>query len=160
MVIVLMGVSGSGKTTAGRLLSAELGWKYLEGDDYHPAANVEKMRSGRPLDDADRWPWLETLRDLIGDCLGREESVVLACSALKRGYREFLFVDERVLFIYLKGDYEVIQRRLSQRRGHFMNPGLLESQFDALEEPTAAVRVDVSSGPDEIVKEIRIRLGL
>lgn len=160
MLIVLMGVSGSGKTTVGRLLARELGWKYFEGDDYHPAASVEKMRSGIPLDDTDRRPWLEALRTVIRDCLVRNESAVLACSALKESYREFLSVDERVVFIYLKGSYELIHRRLCARGGHFMNPGLLESQFDALEEPTAALHVDISSSPEELVEEIRSRLGL
>ena len=159
-VIVLAGVSGSGKSTVGRLLAEELGWKFYEADDYHSAASVEKMRGGTPLDDADRRLWLETLRGLIRDCLVRGESAVLACSALKKSYRMFLFIDERVLFVYLKGDYEVIQKRLGRRRGHFMNPTLLGSQFDTLEEPTAAVEVDVSSSPEEIVKEIRGRLGL
>src|SRR6185503_20292259 len=106
MIILLMGVSGSGKTTVGKLLSEELGWKYYEADDYHSSANVEKMRGGIPLDDADRQPWLETLRDLIRNCLEREENAVLACSALKESYREFLLIDERVVLIYLKGDYE------------------------------------------------------
>src|ERR1044072_7715716 len=121
-VIVVMGVSGSGKSTVGRLLADELGWKFYESDDYHSAASVEKMRSGTPLDDADRRLWLETLRGLICDCLPRGETAVLACSALKKSYRMFLFIDERVLFVYLKGDYRVIQQRLGGRRGHFMNP--------------------------------------
>lgn len=161
MIIVLMGVSGSGKTTVGRLLAQQLGWKYYEADDYHSSANVEKMRSGVPLDDADRRPWLEALRELIRECLERDESAVLACSALKESYRQFLLVDERVVLVYLRGDYEIIQRRLGQRRGHFMNPNLLGSQFGALEEPAdAAAHVDVSSSPAEIVKEIRSRLAL
>jgi gluconokinase len=161
MVIVLMGVSGSGKTTVGRLLARQLGWKYYEADDYHPDANVEKMRGGVPLDDGDRRPWLEALRDVIRGCLERDESAVLSCSALKESYREFLLIDERVVLVYLKGDYETIQRRLTRRRGHYMDPSLLGSQFDTLEEPAAAAaHVDVSSTPGEIVKEIRSRLGL
>jgi len=160
MVIVIMGVSGSGKTTVGTLLAARLGWRYFEGDEYHSAASVEKMRRGVALDDSDRWPWLEALRGLIVGCLARGESAVLACSALKESYREFLSVDERVVFVYLEGDYEVIARRLGARRGHYMNPGLLESQFDALEEPADAVRLDISASPDELVAEIRSRLGL
>jgi gluconokinase len=161
MVIVLMGVSGSGKTTVGRLLARQLGWTYHEADDYHSRASVEKMRGGVPLDDADRRPWLEALRDLIRGCLERGESAVLACSALKESYRQFLLIDERVVLVYLKGDYELIRRRLGARRGHYMNPNLLASQFDTLEEPAAAAaRVNVSSSPEEIVKEIRGRLRL
>ena len=155
-----MGVSGSGKTTVGRLLSEVLGWKYYEADDYHSSANVEKMRGGIPLDDADRQPWLETLRDLIRNCLEREENAVLACSALKESYREFLLIDERVVLIYLKADYDVIQNRLGQRRGHYMNPNLLASQFDTLEEPAAHTHIDAGPSPEEIVKGIRRRLGL
>lgn len=161
MVIVLMGVSGSGKTTVGRLLAEVLGWSFYEADEYHSAASVEKMRGGTPLDDADRRPWLEALRELVRGCLARGESAVLACSALKESYREFLLVDdERVALVYLKGDYEVIRQRLDQRQGHYMSPSLLGSQFDTLEEPTAATQVNVSASPDEIVKEIRSRLGL
>ena len=160
MVIVLMGVTGSGKTTVGRLLARELGWEYYDADDFHPRANVEKMTSGIPLDDADRRPWLETLRDLIRSSLERGENAVLACSALKESYREYLLIDERVSLIYLKGDYGTIQKRLSERRGHYMNPKLLDSQFDTLEEPEQGVHVDVSSSPDEIVHHIRNRLGL
>lgn len=159
-VIIIIGVSGSGKTTSGRLLSGELGWKYYEGDDFHPPANIEKLKSGVPLDDADRRPWLESLRDLIRNCLERGDSAVVACSALKQRYRDFLLVDERVILIYLKGDYELIRQRLSKRRGHFLNPNLLDSQFAALEEPKTAMQVDVSLSPAEIVKSIRSALRL
>lgn len=160
MIIVLMGVSGSGKTTVGRLLARQLGWRYYEADEYHSRANVEKMRAGIPLDDDDRGPWLEALRELIRGCLARDESAVLACSALKESYREFLLIDERVALIYLKVDYEIIQQRLDHRRGHFMNPSLLRSQFDALEEPAADTHVDGSPSPGEVVRAIRARLGL
>lgn len=160
MIIVLMGVSGSGKTTVGRLLAAELGWRFYEADAYHSAASVEKMRGGVPLDDADRGPWLEALRGLILGCLDRGKSAVLACSALKERYREFLLIDERVVLVYLKGDYELIRRRLERRRGHYMNPSLLGSQFDALEEPADALQVSVALSPGEIVNELRSRLSL
>ena len=160
MIILIMGVSGTGKTTVGRLLAEQLGWKYFDADNYHPSANVEKMRAGIPLEDADRVPWLETLRDLIRGCLGRGESAVLACSALKACYRDYLLVDGRVVMVYLKAGPEVIQSRLARRRGHFMNPSLLESQFDTLEEPPPATHLDASSSPEEIVKNIRSRLGL
>ena len=159
-VIIIIGVSGSGKTTIGRLLSGELGWKYYEGDDFHPPANIEKLKHGVPLDDADRKPWLESLRDLIRNCLEQNDSAVVACSALKQRYRDFLLVDERVILIYLKGDYELIRERLSKRRGHFLNPNLLDSQFAALEEPKTAMQVDVSLSPAEIVKSIRSALRL
>lgn len=160
MVIVLMGVTGSGKTTVGKLLSAELGWKYFDADDFHPQANIEKMRSGIPLNDADRKPWLDTLRELIRNCLERNENAVLACSALKESYREFLMIDENVRLIYLKGDYGLIQKRLAARHGHYMNPALLDSQFKTLEEPKRAWQVDISLSPEAIVKSIRNHLGL
>jgi gluconokinase len=160
MVIILMGVTGSGKTTVGRLLAAELGWSYYDADDFHPPANVEKMRSGVPLNDADRQPWLETLRDLIRNCLERNEAAILGCSALKESYRRFLLLDERVELIYLKGDYDLIRQRLLKRRGHYMNPKLLDSQFDVLEEPEEALHIDISSSPQEIVQTIRSSLGI
>jgi gluconokinase len=160
MVVVLMGVTGSGKTTIGRLLSKELGWKYYDADDFHSPANVEKMRSGIPLNDADRKPWLQTLNHLIRNCLERDESAALACSALKESYRKFLLIGDSVRLIYLKGDYETIQKRLNDRRGHYMNPTLLNSQFESLEEPEEAFHVDASLSPDEIVKTIKGYLGM
>ena len=160
MIIVLMGVSGSGKTTVGRGLADELGWKFYEGDDFHPRANVEKMSSGTPLDDEDRAPWLERLRDLIRSCLARGENTVLACSALKRSYRQYLLIDENVKLVYLKGDYELIEERMEKRRGHYMKPEMLESQFDALEEPRRGLTVDISMPPEKIIETIRSRLGV
>lgn len=160
MVVVLMGVAGSGKTTVGRLLASRTGATFYDADDFHPEANVEKMRRGVPLTDADRRPWLEALRALVAACLARGERAVLACSALKEEYRERLHVDGRVKFVYLKGDYSLIEERLRNRRGHFMRPQLLESQFDALEEPARALHVDVSAPPEEIVRRIEEGLGL
>jgi gluconokinase len=160
MVIVLMGVTGSGKTTVGRLLSTELGWRYYDADDFHPQANIEKMRDGIPLNNDDRRPWLESLGQLVHGSLERGENIVLACSALKESYRKFLLVDERVKLIYLKGDYELIQKRLNARRGHYMNPKLLDSQFETLEEPESNGQVDISLTPEEIVKTIKRDLGL
>ena len=160
MVIILMGVSGSGKTTIGRRLADELGWKFYDGDDYHPRANVEKMARGVPLDDDDRAPWLESLRELIESCLVRGESAVLACSALKRSYREYLLIDENVELVYLKGDYELIEERLEGRRGHYMKPKMLDSQFAALEEPERGLTVDISLPPEKIIETIRSRFGV
>lgn len=158
MFVVLMGVTGSGKTTVGRRLALELGWEYHDADDFHPPANVEKMRAGQPLDDADRALWLETLRELVRRTLERDACAVLACSALKASYRERLLIDEQVKLIHLRGSYELIQKRLRQRRGHFMNPALLDSQFAALEEPDTDAQIDVAQNPAEIVKAIRNRL--
>jgi gluconokinase len=160
MVVVLMGVAGSGKTTIGRGLSKELGWKFYDADDFHPRPNVEKMSRGVPLDDTDRIPWLEALRELVRACLERGESAVLACSALKENYREYLLIDEGVKLVYLKGDYDLIQDRLRTRRGHFMKPEMLDSQFATLEEPEQGIHVDISSPPEEIIKAIRSRFAI
>jgi gluconokinase len=162
MIVVLMGVSGSGKTTVGRLLADQLGWAFVEADDYHPAANVEKMRRGEPLTDADRRPWLDALRRRIDDACRRGENVVLACSALKHAYQDYLERDDPacVWYVYLHGSEDLICRRLAARKGHFMNPALLHSQFELLEPPADAVRVDVAPSPEDIVAEIRRKLEL
>ena len=155
MVIVLMGVSGSGKTAVGERLAAALGGTFAEGDAYHPPANVEKMKSGHPLDDADRQPWLETLAREIGKWLDAGRDVVLACSALKQRYRDILKSGRPgVRFVYLRGSKSLIQARLASRRGHFMPASLLASQFAALEEPADAITVDIDHPPDEIVADI------
>ena len=153
-ILILMGVTGSGKTTIGKLLSDDLGWAYFDADDFHPAANVEKMTLGIPLDDQDREPWLLTLRGVINNCLEAEEPAVFACSALKEDYRDQLLVDSRVQLVYLKGDSELISRRLNQRQGHYMNPALLASQFATLEEPAGGLTIDVSQSPEDIVTAI------
>lgn len=160
MFVVLMGVAGSGKTTVGRALARELGWEFYDADDLHPPANVEKMARGVALDDDDRGPWLEALRELVRACLARGAGAVLACSALKERYRRALLVDGRVRLVYLKGDYKLIAERLKNRRGHFMRPQMLDGQFAALEEPAEGVRVDVSATPEEIVRAIRRELGV
>ena len=162
MVAVLMGVSGSGKTTIGKELAAELGWTFVEGDDFHPAANVDKMAAGTALTDDDRRPWLRALRERVDEACGRGENVVLACSALKQDHRDRLEQGSPgcVRFVYLTGSEELIRSRLEAREGHFMDPDLIHSQFEALEPPTDAVRVDVAPAPDEVAADIRRRLGL
>jgi len=161
MIIVLMGVTGTGKTTVGRVLAADLGWTFRDGDDYHPAANIEKMRRGVPLNDEDRAPWLAALSKLIDETVARGENLVLACSALKHRYQEYLRHDlPEVRYVELWGDPELIRKRLEARTGHFMDPNLLPSQFAILEAPADAILVDVSGTPGEIASEIRRKLGL
>lgn len=161
MVILLMGVSGAGKTTVGQSLAVALGWRFYDADDVHPPANVAKMRAGEPLTDADRAPWLAAVREMMAATLRAEESAVVACSALKRAYREQLVSDpERVKIVYLRGDYALIQRRLQQRPGHFMPAALLASQFAALEEPTDAVIVDAAQPVSASIAYIQRGLGL
>ena len=155
MIIILMGVSGCGKTTVGRLLAERLGWEFLDGDNFHPPDNVTKMSRGTPLTDADRAGWLDRLAGLITESLQQGRSVVLACSALKQSYRDRLTVSPRqVRFVYLKGSRELIGSRLLERAGHFMPPGLLESQFKDLEEPGNALVVDIRLSPEENVELI------
>lgn len=159
MIVILMGVSGSGKTTIGKRLAQSLGWVFFEGDDFHPRTNITKMSKGIPLSDEDRQPWLNTLRELIEQFMHKKESMVLACSALKAAYREFLEQkDEEVFFVYLKGDYELIRKRLEERPNHYMKAGLLWSQFEALEEPEGVMTVDILRDPEEIVTSIQQEL--
>jgi gluconokinase len=160
MVIILMGVTGSGKTTVGLALAESLHWQFVDADDYHPPANVAKMRGGIPLDDADRAPWLASLRYAIAGWLQTGTDVVLACSALKQTYRDELLVNPQVKLIYLRGNPELISQRLSQRHGHYMDPELLASQFATLEEPEGAIAVDIDADVPDIVTEIRQALGL
>ena len=161
-VIVLMGVSGAGKTLVGHTLADALGWPFYEGDDYHSAANIEKMSHGRPLTDQDREPWLAALHDLIVGIVARNECGVIACSALKHSYRGQLastnLRESVVRFVYLDVPRAVLERRLRERRGHFAPPELLDSQLATLEEPQAALRVNGDQPPAEIVAEIRAEL--
>lgn len=163
MIIIIFGVSGAGKTMIGKLLARELGWQFLEADDFHPAANIEKMRSGRPLTNEDRWPWLNSLRKQIEHSVSAGENAVLACSALKRAYRDCLRVSDEVRFVFLRGDYPLVEKQLRSRRRHFMNPDLLQSQFDDLEEPQAdehTLTIALGRTPEEIVEEIEAKLHL
>ena len=163
MIVIVFGVSGAGKTTIGKLLAQEVGWHFYEADDFHSRANIDKMRRGIPLTDADRWPWLESLRQLIERSLESGENAVLACSALKRVYRERLRVSNEVKFVFLRGDYALIEKQLRRRHGHFMNPELLRSQFADLEEPKPdedVLTIELGRTPQEIVDEIKTKLHL
>jgi gluconokinase len=159
MIVILMGVTGAGKTTIGRLLAKELAWAFYDADDFHSAANVEKMRRGVPLDDLDREGWLKALNSLIRDLLSSHRDAVLACSALKAAYRKYLIIDKQVRLVYLRGDSSLIEQRLAGRKGHYMNPSLLESQLATLEEPQDALTAEVSGSPSQIVSQIRQKLG-
>jgi carbohydrate kinase (thermoresistant glucokinase family) len=161
LIIILMGVSGCGKTTIGKQLSHELNWPFYDGDDFHPRANVEKMRSGIPLTDDDRDPWLATLQNLILEKLRAKQPAILACSALKQKYRDRLQVDRAsVRLVFLQGDFATIAERLAARTNHYMNPQLLASQFDALEEPNDALRINIAQSPGAIVTQIKMALQL
>ena len=141
-VLVVMGVSGVGKTTLAKALAERLGWVFKEGDDLHPAANIAKMKAGHPLDDADRWPWLDSIGDWIDERLAEGQSGVITCSALKRAYRDRLDARRpQVRFVFMKLDEQAVAERVAGRKGHFMPPSLLASQFADLEPP----------GPDEPV---------
>jgi gluconokinase len=161
MIIILMGVSGCGKTTIGKQLAQELNWPFYDGDDFHPRANVEKMRSGIPLTDDDRDPWLATLQNLILEKLRGNQPAILACSALKQKYRDRLQVDrENVRLVFLQGDFATIAARLAARTNHYMNPNLLASQFAALEEPNDALVVNIAQTPEAILTRIKMELQL
>lgn len=159
LVIVIMGVAGSGKTRIGRLLADRLTMQFIDADDYHPQKNVEKMSAGLALSDEDRVPWLEALRALMSLKQASNEPTVLACSALKASYRDLLAINNEVVFVYLRGDFKLISQRLSDRVGHFMKTKMLESQFETLEEPHDAIVVDTNSTPQDIVDNIINRLG-
>lgn len=160
-IVIIMGVSGVGKSTIGMMLASALNWGFSDADAFHPPANIEKMSRGIPLDDADRMPWLLTMQQAIDRWLQEEINMVLACSALKKAYQEILYRDpERMRLVYLKASFEVIKMRLETRQNHFMNKHLLLSQFDTLEEPEGAIYADASQSPEAIVQQIRISLGI
>ncbi len=159
MIIIVMGVSGSGKTTIGKLLADSLEWEFSDADTFHSPENVEKMRRGIPLTEDDRIPWLEDLQTAIKHWLQENKNVVLACSALKDSYRQFLVLDsERIKLVYLKGSYELIQMRLQERSNHYMSKKLLDSQFYTLEEPVDTLCIDIAQSPQIIVQNIRTAL--
>jgi gluconokinase len=160
MIVIVMGTTGSGKTTIGSLLAKRMRWEFVDADDFHPPSNVEKMKHGIPLTDADREPWLKALHDKIVEWTAEERSVVLACSALKQSYRDELHASSDVKFVYLKGSYQLFSERVVARRGHFAKQDLLASQFATLEEPTDAIIVDAAPSPEQIVSEVRRKLGL
>ena len=155
-----MGVTGAGKTTIGTMLAAQLNWQFADADTFHPPANIQKMSRGVPLNDTDRAPWLAAMRKAILEWIAAGKSVVLACSALKRAYRDELRPSREVKIVYLKGDYALFAERIRQRHGHFAGEGILAGQFSDLEEPDDAITIDASKSPEEIVVEIHRRLAL
>lgn len=160
MIVIVMGVVGAGKTTVGRLLAEQMRWEFADADDFHPPSNVEKIRHGIPLNDEDRQPWLKSLRAAIVTWIKERRNVVLACSALKRIYRQELGGEPEIRFVHLKGSAGLIAARLRAREGHFAGERILASQVADLEEPEGAVTVEISAMPQEIVAEIRRKLGL
>ncbi len=163
MILIIMGVTGTGKTTVGHLLVAKTGWEFAEGDDFHSKSNVEKMQAGTPLTDADRAPWLASLHDLIMDWHNRGVNAVLTCSALKQQYRDTLSAGlsaAEIRFVVLEAPKEVLEERLSRRKGHFMNPKLLDSQLATLEDPKDALHISVDRSPEAAVGEILKDLGI
>lgn len=161
MTIIIMGVSGSGKTTIGKLLAEQLQWQFMDADDYHPASNIEKMKNAIPLNDDDRIPWLQELAQKIKDWDEQKKHTVLACSALKESYRQILDQSgPAITWVFLQGSQKVITERLQKRAGHFMSAQLLQSQFDTLELPTNALVIDITNGPTEIVRQICKSLNL
>ena len=153
-----MGVAGAGKSTIGRSLAGELGWPFFDGDDFHPAANIDKMREGHALTDADRRPWLEKLHAAIAEWIGRDQSTVLACSILKAEYRTMVETgcEKHIRLVYLKGSKKLFHERLAHRIDHFMRQELLDSQFAILEEPTDALVINAALSPRDIVRQIRV----
>ena len=160
MIVIVMGVVGAGKTAVGRLLAEQPGWQFADADDFHPPSNVEKIRQGIALTDDDRKPWLDRLSKAITAWIADHRNVVLACSALKRSYRQELAVGPEVRFVYLKGSAALMADRLRARQGHFAGEQILASQFADLEEPREAIAVEIASPPEQIVAEIRKKLGL
>ena len=160
MIVIVMGVTGAGKTTIGSLFAKQMAWEFADADSFHSAANKAKMHQGIPLTDADRAPWLQAMRDAIVQWIAQNKNVVLACSALKHTYRDELRVGEEVKFVYLRGSQTLITERLEHRHGHFAGESILADQFAVLEEPRNAIAIDINAKPEEIVQEIRKRLNV
>lgn len=160
-VIVIMGVSGSGKTTIGKALARALEWPFRDADEFHSPGNIAKMSSGVPLTDEDRAPWLRAIRIYIDEQIRAGSTAVVTCSALKQRYRDALLGDPvRVRLVYLKGSTELLEKRISERMDHFMKPGMLQSQLAALEEPADALCIDIAEEPEEIVRRVRAYFGI
>jgi len=160
LIILLMGPAGSGKTTVGELLAAQLKWEFADADNFHSPANIKKMSRGIPLTDEDRIPWLHSIREAMLQWESQRRNIVLACSALKRSYRDLLQINSNVKLVYLKGSYELLRERLRARKGHYAGEQILAGQFADLEEPGDAITIDAAQPPDQIVAEIRKRLVL
>ena len=163
-MIILMGVSGSGKTTVGRSLANALNWCFIEGDDLHPHRNVAKMSQDIPLTDGDRWPWLSRLRDRLVELQQQDKSAIVTCSALKHSYRQILrpHLCEAIQFVYLKSNASILKSRLHERQGHFMKAEMLQSQLAILEEPDDAIVIDIDAAtrPEQVVSDVLARLNL
>ncbi|HVU16269.1 MAG TPA: gluconokinase [Candidatus Didemnitutus sp.] len=157
VIVLIMGVAGSGKTTVGRKVAAELGWPYFEADDFHSTANKAKMARGEPLNDDDRAPWLAAIRARMDECRQENRSAVFTCSALKEKYRAIL-ADPTTVLVHLTGDFDTILKRVGEREGHYMKAEMVRSQFDALEVPADALACDIRSSPDEIAQRILAHL--
>ena len=161
MIVLLIGPAGSGKTTVGKLLAAQLSWEFADGDGFHPPANIEKMSRGIPLTDEDRIPWLRSIREAMLQWQAQGKNAVMACSALKRSYRDLLGIhpnSKNIKLVYLKGSYNLLLERLHSRTGHYMKEQMLASQLADLEEPTDALTIDVAKSPGQIASEIRKQL--
>lgn len=159
LVILIMGVSGSGKTTIGRLLAERLKCDFEDADDFHPSANIEKMRQGIPLTEADRRPWLEKIAESISEWIAEGKHIILACSALQEAHRKTLAGNhDRVPIIFLNGEFDLIEQRLEKRKGHFFDKRLLTSQFAIIEKPKNAIVLNITASPAQIVSEAEDRL--